>query len=406
MRSLFSEKLKVAVFTATRAEYGLLRWVMEELQSDDRFALQIIVTGQHLSVEHGRTVAEIERDGFSISALIEASLDGDDHLSVANAMAQVTAGMAESLVNLSSDMVILLGDRYELLAAASAALVGGVPIAHIHGGELTEGAFDDAIRHAITKLSTRHFVTSESAYRRVIQLGENPSTVVKVGGLGVDAISRIKQMDDVELEAFLGYRLAKHIFLVTFHPVTLGKVSDVQQIENLLAALRQVAAELDDTSVVMTAPNADPGRRQIASMITAFCDNNDWAHFHPSLGQRAYFSLLSRATAVVGNSSSGILEAPSFRVPTVNIGTRQWGRECAASVISCEPVQSEIEKALRYTISDEMKDLCSTVISPFGTGGAAKKIVEDLVNFFPEKNSAKSFFDVEYSYREAAEGDL
>ncbi len=310
--------LRVCAVTGSRAEYGLLYWVLHDLAADPAFELQLVVTGMHLSHEFGLTVSEIEADGLPIARRVEMLLSSDSPGGIAKSIALGVIGFSDALEQLAPDVMLVLGDRFEILAAVQAALVHNVPVAHIAGGDTTEGAFDESIRHAITKMSHLHLVTNELSARRVRQLGEDPARIHVVGSPGLDHLRRRPLLERAELEASLGHRLGRRNLLVTFHPVTLEPGAAEGQMGELLAALDTLD---DDTTLWFTRPNADTGGRAIGAVLDAWLDGRGRrAHAYPSLGQLRYLSLMAQADAVVGNSSSGLYEAPSFGVPTVNVG--------------------------------------------------------------------------------------
>jgi GDP/UDP-N,N'-diacetylbacillosamine 2-epimerase (hydrolysing) len=382
---------KVCVVTGSRAEFGLLRYLTHKLQDAEAIDLQLIATGMHLSPEYGMTFQEIVAEGFCIDAKIEMLLSGDTKTAVTKSMGLGLIGFADAFENLNPDIVVLLGDRFEIFAAASAALIAGIPIAHIHGGETTEGAFDEAIRHSITKMSHLHFAGAEEYRQRVIQLGEHPDRVFNVGGLGIDAINSIELLSQAELEKSIDFNLRRKNLLITFHPITLeGSASSAEQMGEMLSAL----SELQDTGLILTMPNADPGGSELAVMVDAFVSEHDNARVFTSLGQLRYLSLMKLVDGVVGNSSSGLLEAPSFHLGTVNIGDRQKGRLRAKSVIDCEPTKACISVALEMLFSSEFRLLLDEAINPYGEGGASTSIVEELVNADLEDLLIKSFYDL------------
>jgi GDP/UDP-N,N'-diacetylbacillosamine 2-epimerase (hydrolysing) len=381
---------KICIVTGTRAEYGLLRWVIEGVRDAEGLALQLLVTGMHLSPEFGLTHREIERDGFTIDAKVEMLLSADTATGVSKAMGLGLIGFSDALDRLRPDVLVVLGDRFEIFAAAAAAMVARVPIAHLHGGETTEGAFDEAIRHCVTKMSHLHFVAAEPYRRRVVQLGEHPDRVFLVGGLGVDAIQRLDLLDRAALEASLGFQLGERNLLVTFHPVTLESASSGQQMTELLAALH----ELQNTHLIFTMPNADNGSRELARMIDEFTDVHPNARAYASLGQLRYLSCMRLVDGVVGNSSSGLTEAPSFRVGTVNIGDRQKGRLSADSVIDCEPRRGAIAAALNRLYEPSFRQKLASVRNPYGDGGASRRVVEVLRDHPLDRLLKKSFHDL------------
>jgi len=365
---------KICVVTGSRAEYGLLRWPMEEIRTCPDLTLQLIVTGAHLAPEFGLTYQEIEADGFRIDSRVEMLLSSDSAVAIAKSMGLALIGFSDALQRLQPDMLLVLGDRYEILAAVTAAMVARIPVAHLHGGEASEGAYDESMRHCITKMSHLHFVAAEPYRRRVIQLGEDPAHVFVVGGLGVDAIRRRKLLDRSALEAALGIRLAKRSLLITFHPPTLEEQSATQQMTEVLAALD----ELSDTQLLFTMPNADTEGRALLAMVQRYVEGRRNAHAFTSLGQLRYLSCLQFVDGVVGNSSSGLTEAPTFRVGTVNIGDRQKGRLKAMSVIDCGPDRKSIGSALRQLFSADFRSALAQVRNPYGEGGASEMIMAVL----------------------------
>ena len=381
---------KICVVTGTRAEFGLLRWLMEEVKASATLELQVIATGMHLSPEFGLTYREIEQAGFTIDAKVEMLLSADTATAVTKSMGLGLIGYADAYARLAPDILVLLGDRFEIFAAAAAALIAGIPVAHLHGGETTEGAFDEAIRHSITKMSHLHFVAAEDYRRRVIQLGEQPERVFLVGGLGIDAIKRITLMDREALEASLDFKLGRKNLLITFHPVTLEGQSSRQQMAEFLGALD----ELTDTSLIFTMPNADTGGRELTGMVEDFVATHEHARLYTSLGHLRYLSCMRYVDGVVGNSSSGLAEAPSMGVGTINIGDRQKGRLSASSVIHCDPTHDSIRAALKKLYEPSFKLLLAKTTNPHGSGGASKKIVEILRNHTFDHLLKKSFFDL------------
>jgi GDP/UDP-N,N'-diacetylbacillosamine 2-epimerase (hydrolysing) len=362
---------KSCVTTGSRADYGLLRWVMEGIRSAPDLELQVIATGMHLSPAFGLTYREIEDDGFLIDRRVEMLLNSDSSVGLSKSMGLGLIGMGEALQQLRPDLMLVLGDRFEIFAAVAAATALRLPVAHVHGGETTEGAFDEAIRHSITKMSHLHFVAAEDYRRRVIQLGEHPDRVHLVGGLGVDGIKRTRLLDRSALEASLGLKFGSKNLLVTYHPATLEEQPAAQQMAELLAALEG----LQDTQLIFTMPNADPGHQALFGMIEDFARRQRNARVFVSLGHTRYISCLAQVDGVVGNSSSGLLEAPSLGKGTVNIGDRQRGRLKAASVIDCAPDRHSIAQALLRLYSPEFQAAARTVRNPYGDGGASERIV-------------------------------
>jgi len=368
---------KICVFTGTRAEYGLLKPLIDEIQRKASLQLQLVVSGMHLSPEFGLTYQEIERDGLTIDEKVEILLSADTPTAIAKSTGLGMIGYADALQRLSPDVVVVLGDRFEALAFALTAYFQRIPIAHLHGGEATYGLIDEGIRHAITKLSWWHFTATEEYRRVVIQLGEHPDRVFNVGALGVDNIRKMRLLGKEELEEQLNFRFGEKNFLITFHPVTLEKGTTELQFKNLLRALEQ----FPEIKLIFTKANADTEGRVINQLIDEFVTRYpNRATAFVSLGQLKYLSTLQFVDAVVGNSSSGLIEAPSFRIGTINIGDRQKGRVRAASVIDCEPTEGSIIAAIRRLYSSEFQNALRDVVNPYGDGYAAERIVAVLEN--------------------------
>lgn len=383
---------RICVVTGTRAEFGLMRWLMQEIQAISGLELQVVATGMHLSPEYGLTYREIEQAGFAINYRVEMLLGANSATAVTKSVGLGTIGFADAYENLAPDLIVVLGDRFELISAVTAALICGIPVAHLHGGESTEGAFDEAIRHSITKMSHLHFVASPEYARRVIQLGEQPERVFLVGGLGVDAIKRMKLLDRRALEEALKLRLGRRNLLVTFHPVTLDENSSAHQMTALLQALD----ELGDTNLIFTMPNADTGGQELVSLLEAFVSTHPNARVYRSLGQLRYLSCMQFVDGVIGNSSSGLAEAPSMGVGTVNIGDRQKGRQKAKSVIDCLPDRQSIADAIRKLYSPDFREILKTTVNPYGDGGASEKIVQVLKDYPLDGILKKTFYDLVY----------
>lgn len=380
----------VCVVTGTRADYGLLRWVMEGIRQSPDLRLQVIATGMHLSPEFGLTYREIEKDGFAIDRKVEMLLSSDTPAGITKSMGLGLMGFGEAIEQLKPDLMLVLGDRFEIFAAAAAAMVARVPLAHLHGGETTEGAIDEAIRHSITKMSHLHFVAAEEYRRRVVQLGEAPERVFLVGGLGIDNLRRLELLDRAALEAALDFKLGPKNLLVTFHPVTLEESTAGAQMAELLAALDA----LEDTHLIFTMPNADTDGRILIDMIEQFVAARPHARAYTSLGQLRYLSCIRQVDGVVGNSSSGLAEVPSFHKGTVNIGDRQRGRLKAESVIDCSPERESIAGALRTLYSPEFQVQLATVRNPYGEGGASEKVVRVLQEYPLDTLLKKTFYDL------------
>lgn len=381
---------KICVITGTRAEYGLLRWVMQGIQDDADLNLQIIATGMHLSPEFGLTYKDIEADGFEISRKVEMLTSSDTPVGIAKSMGLGMIGFADALNELNPDLMVVLGDRFEIFAAVATGLVARIPVAHLHGGESTEGLIDEAIRHSITKMAHLHFVATEEYKQRVIQLGEQPESVFLVGGLGIDNIKQLQLLERKALEVDLGFKFGKKNLIITFHPVTLDVGSAETQMQALLATL----ANLEDTQLIFTMPNADTDGRTLIKMVEKFASQHANAHAFTSLGQLRYLSCIAQVDGVVGNSSSGLAEVPSFKKGTINIGDRQSGRLQATSVINCEPNQKSIANAINILYSPSFQRDLSKVRNPYGEGGASEEIVKTIRSITLESLIKKHFYDV------------
>lgn len=383
-------KQKICIVTGTRAEYGLLSLLMQKIKKHPAFDLKIVATGMHLSPEFGLTYKQIEEDGFVIDRKIEILLSSDTPSSISKSIGLGCLGFSEAFEYLKPDLIIVLGDRYEILSAVVSALVFKIPVCHIHGGELTEGAFDDAIRHSITKMSALHFVAANEYRNRVIQLGEDPKNVHLVGGLGVDLILSIPSISKAELENDLQFRFGEKNLLVTFHPETLAQESPKDQFQNLLDALDK----LKNTNIIFTYPNSDTGGREIIHLIDEFLKNHSNCKAFKSLGQKRYFSCIRYVDGVVGNSSSGLLEVPSFKKGTINIGNRQKGRLKASSVIDVLCSSDSILSGIEKLYSEEFRQELTNVANPYGDGNASDKIMEILKSFSKHDLLNKHFFDL------------
>ena len=382
----------ICVVTGTRAEYGLLRCVIEGIHASPLLQLQLVVTGMHLSPEFGYTVNEILHDGYSIDFKVEMLLGSDTPVGITKSMGLGLIGFADAFDNLKPDLVVVLGDRFEMLCVASAAMIARIPIAHIHGGESTEGLIDEAIRHSITKMSHIHFVAADQYRKRVIQLGEDPNHVFDVGGLGIDNIKNLELLDKRALEKSLDFVFQPFNFMLTFHPVTLENQSSSSQIEELFLALEK----FPDVGLIFTMPNADADGRILFDKINLFCSNHLHSVSFASLGQLRYLSCIQHVDAVIGNSSSGLLEVPSFRKPTINIGDRQRGRLKASSVVDCRPIANDITSSINRVFSDEFQQHLQSVESPYGFGGASSSIVKTLecMRFEFSQLLKKTFYNI------------
>ena len=389
------DKRKVCVVTGTRAEYGLLYWLMKEIQASEQLELQLIVTGMHLSPEFGLTYQQIEQDGFEIHRKIEMLLSSDTEVGITKSMGVGLMGFAEAFSDLTPDLLVVLGDRFEIFIAVSAAMIAKIPVAHLHGGEATEGLIDEPIRHSITKMSHLHFTSTKEYRDRVVQLGESPNRVFNVGAAGIDNIIRLPLLDRQAFEESIGFKLGQKNILITFHPVTLEKMTTERQFQSLL----DVLDEYPELHVIFTKANADTNGRIINEMIDHYVTTKpETTVCFTSMGQLRYLSALQYVDGVVGNSSSGLLEVPSFKIGTVNIGDRQRGRIKAESVIDCQPETSSIRSAIQMLYSEKFQNDLPQVKNPYGKGGVPQKIVAVLGEFPLEGIIKKSFFDIDKSH--------
>jgi len=386
---------KVCVVTGTRAEYGLLKPVIDKIHCAEDLELQLVATGMHLSPEFGLTYKEIEADGYPVTDKVEMLLSSDTGVGITKSMAVALMGFGECFERLKPDVVVILGDRYEMLMVASAAMVAKIPIAHIHGGEITEGAMDDAIRHSLTKMSHIHFATTQEYRHRIIQLGENPDTVFHVGSLGVENIREEKLMNKAEFEDSIGFSVDDNTIIVTYHPVTLENIPSKVQFEKLLTVIENNV----NLRVIFTKANSDTDGRIINQMIDEFAKkHSDRCAAFTSLGRVRYLSALQFCTAVVGNSSSGIIEAPSFHIPTVNIGNRQQGRLCADTVISCGYEVEDIENAIDIAFSKEFRNKLPDMTNPYEKENTSEQIVQKIRELLlKEQGVKKHFYDVKFA---------
>ncbi len=386
-------KRRICVVTGTRAEYGLLYWLMKEIQDDHELDLQIIVTGMHLSSEFGLTYKKIEEDGFQIDEKVEMLLSSDTPVAIAKSIGLGVIGFADSLARLKPDILVVLGDRFEVFAAAQAAMSARIPIAHIHGGETTEGAIDEAIRHAITKMSHFHFTAAEPYRKRVIQLGEAPKMVINYGAPGLDTIKKIKLLDKVAFESAIDFRVGHLSFLLTYHPVTLSTEGSEQPFNELLNAIEHFS----EAKIIFTKTNADTAGRVINQKIDEYAEKRpNRVKVFTSMGQLLYLSAIKNMDIVLGNSSSGIVEAPALHKPTVNVGMRQQGRIRADSIIDCEENEQAIVNAIKKGLSPEFQSIVKNVKSLYGQGNTSFKIKEYLKNVSLQNVLMKKFNDVSY----------
>ncbi len=385
----------ISILTATRAEYGLLKPIIAKLNKVKEFDVRIVATGAHLSPEFGLTYQEIEKDGFKIDEKIEILLSSDTPSSISKSMGLAMISFADYFEKLNPDLLIVLGDRYETLAVATTAMNQRIPIAHLYGGETTEGAIDESIRHAITKISYLHFTSTDEYRKRVIQLGEHPDRVYNVGAIGIENIINEKLLSKDELENELKIDLTKPYAMVTFHPVTLENNSSKKQIESLIDACKS----FKNINFIFTKANADAQGRIINQLIDEYSLIVDNINAFNSLGMVKYLSAIKYCSMVIGNSSSGLLEAPSFGIPTINIGDRQKGRLQASSVINCEPIQDEIKRAIEKASTDSFVKAAIETVNPYGSGNTSDKVIEVVKNYvLNEKfNLKKKFYDCEVS---------
>ena len=381
---------KICIVTGSRADYGLLRSVIQAIKDEPNLNIQVVATGMHLSPTFGLTYKEIEADGFFIDEKVEVLNEFDTPYEISQSIAKGITGCAKVFSKLEPDLVLLLGDRFEIFSAAIAAYVALIPIAHIHGGELTGGALDEAFRHSISKMSSLHFVAAEEYKKRLIQLGENPKNIYLAGGLGVESIKRHKLLNKQELENELNIKFLDKSLLITFHPVTLDIESSELQFKELLEAL----SNFKDTTLIFTMPNADNGGRKLINMVEEFVIENENAKAFISLGQLLYFSCISNMDGVVGNSSSGIIEVPSFKKATINIGDRQLGRLQAESIINCKPLKTDILNAIEKLYSPSFQILLDRVTNPYSGTGVNKKIIEVLGTISLDGIIKKAFHDL------------
>ncbi|MFH2047120.1 MAG: UDP-N-acetylglucosamine 2-epimerase [Pseudomonadota bacterium] len=386
-------KRKICVVTGTRAEYGLLYWLMKEIQDDPELKLQIIATGMHLSPEFGLTYQIIEADGFQIDEKVEMLLSSDTSVGITKSLGLGIIGFADAIARQKPDIMVVLGDRFEILAASQAAMIARIPIAHIHGGEATEGAIDEAIRHAITKMSHFHFTAAEPYRKRVVQLGEVPERVMNYGAPGLDNIKKMKLLSKTSFEKAIDFQLGKLSFLVTYHPETLSNTRPEKVFNELLNAIDK----FPEASIVFTKANADAAGRIINHYIEKYVEKNPVrAKVFTSMGQLLYLNAVKNADVIIGNSSSGIIEAPAFHKPTVNIGQRQQGRLKADSVIDCKEKEQAIVDAITKGLSTEFKKILRNTKNPYGQGNASLKIKEYLKKVSLKNILMKKFYDVNY----------
>ena len=382
-------KRKICIVTGSRAEFGLLYWLIKKVMVDQDLKLQLVVTGMHLSSNFGLTYKEIEKH-FNIDKKINIQLSSDTSMGISKSMSIAQTSFSKAYNKLKPDIIVVLGDRYEIFSAASAAMIAKIPIAHIHGGEITEGSWDDSIRHCISKMAYLHFTATKEYKNRVIQLGEEPRRVFNVGGMGIENIKRLKLLDKNEFEKSINLKLNEKNILVTFHPVTLEYKTAKKQFQELLNAIKG----LKNTNIIFTKSNSDIDGKVINRMIDEYVLINDNTIAFDSMGQINYLSALKVVDAVVGNSSSGLTEAPSFGIGTINIGDRQKGRINLDSVINCNPLEKSIDIAIKEMYSVKFQRILKSVKNPFGNGNASKKIQKIIKNYDFENILKKSFYNL------------
>ena len=383
---------KICVVTGSRAEYGLLYWLIKEIKFEKSFKLQLVVTGMHLSSKFGLTYKEIEKD-FKINKKINMYLRSDTSLDISRSMSIAHKSFSKAYHELKPDLIIILGDRFEIFSAASAAMIAKIPIAHIHGGEITEGSWDDSIRHCISKMSHLHFTAIEEYKKRVIQLGENPARVFNVGAMGIENIRKAKLLNKDEFEKSINFTLNKKNILITFHPTTLDNYSSKNYFRELLNAI----SDLKDTNFIFTKTNSDLDGKIINLMIDNYTNKNPKNSIaFTSLGRVRYLSALQHVDVILGNSSSGIIEAPSFKIGTVNIGDRQKGRVRAKSIIDCLPKKKKIKKSIEKIYSKDFQKILSRVKNPYDSGLPSKKILAVLKNSKTQSLLKKRFYDIKF----------
>jgi GDP/UDP-N,N'-diacetylbacillosamine 2-epimerase (hydrolysing) len=382
---------KICIITGTRAEYGLLYWTINEVKNHPDAQLSLLVTGMHLSPEFGNTYKLIEGDGFKIDGKVEMLLSSDTSVGISKSLGLGVIGFSELFDQINPDWILVLGDRFEILAAVISAMIARIPIAHCHGGESTEGLIDEAIRHSITKMAHLHFTATDDFRKRVIQLGEQPDRVFNVGALGIENINRMELLDRNSFERAINFELTDLNFLVTFHPVTLEHQSSEMQFNQLLLAL----SNYNDAKIIFTRPNADHNGRIINSLIDNYVERNpERSKAFVSLGQLRYLSAIKHCQIIIGNSSSGLIEAPSFKKPTINIGDRQKGRLFADSVISCEAESKSITMAIELALSSGFQEKLTTIQNPYGEGNSSQKIVDVILNTSTEEILKKKFYNL------------
>jgi len=386
-------KRKICVITGTRSEYGLLYWLLKEIQDSNDSELQIIVTGSHLLPEFGETYLDIERDGFFINKKVDMLLASDSSIGIGKSMGLTMIGFSDAYAEIKPDIIVVLGDRFEIFSAISAATVARIPIVHLSGGETTEGAFDESFRHSITKMAHLHFVSTNEYKSRVIQLGEDPERVFNVGSFGIENINKLKLLSRADVEKSINFKLGKINFLVTYHPVTLEDLTSERHVLNLLSVLDTI----QDAHIIFTQANTDTGGKLINRIIGNYVKSNpSTSVFFKTLGQLRYLSVMQYVDGVVGNSSSGLVEAPSFNIGTINIGDRQQGRVKSESIIDCGPSRDEIQKSFDLLLSEKFKRSISNMKNPYEQGNPSKKIYKIIKSFPLNGILKKKFYDIRH----------
>lgn len=382
---------RICIFTGTRADYGHLYHLLKLADTDPETELQILASGAHLCAEFGNTIKVIENDGFKIAAKVDMQLSSDTSTAIARSMGIGLKGFAEAFEQLQPDILVILGDRFEALAVAQAAMINGIPIAHIHGGETSEGAVDEMIRHAITKMAHYHFTAAEPYRRRVIQMGEDPGRCFNFGAPGLDHLQHMQYLSQEELEQQLDFKFKNRNYLVTYHPATMGNEDPGRAFSEILKACRQ----MPDDGFFFTFPNADTDGRQIIRMIEEYtAQNPEQAGCSPNLGQLRYLSFMRLANAVIGNSSSGLVEAPAMKIPTINIGIRQQGRLRSDSVIDAEPDAAAILTAIKKADSADFQKRLAESTPAYGMGNVSQAILQKLKELPLQRFMIKKFFDI------------
>lgn len=385
-----NNKIKICVITGSRAEYGLLSNLIKLLKESNFFKLQLVVTGTHLSLDHGYTYKEIIKDGLKIDKKIDLKISTNSPIDVAQQMSEAINGFSQMFENLKPNIVLLLGDRYEIICSSLVATIFNIPIAHIHGGEVTKGSVDNAFRHSITKMANFHFVASEQSKLRVLQLGEKNKNIYNVGSLGIENVRKLKLLTKQKIKKILKINFDMPIFLITFHSETLSNIPIKKQITPLLEALE----EIKNTRFIFTSSNSDVGGNIINEKIIDFVAKNKNAQYFKNLGHFKYLSLMKWSAVVIGNSSSGIIEAPSLRVPTINIGERQFGREICSSILNCKNEKKAILKKCKFIL--QKINYFSNIKSPYERKNTSKNILRTLENIDYKSLEIKSFNDLKF----------